>query len=109
LIRVLVDHLRECSWCEGLTTVESAPIPIIRLKCKPTLAASEEVSPLEVVSIDITIEGRRDWSTKNESDGQCDERLKAGKYTHSVVDAKEFWALLCLCEEPGRRKMALLQ
>lgn len=39
LIRVLAELLRECSWCKGLTTVESAPIPVIRLNCKPELVA----------------------------------------------------------------------
>jgi hypothetical protein len=109
LIRVLSECLRECNWCEGVTIVESMHIPFIRLKCKTALTTSEEVSPLEVVSIDISIEGRRDRSTKNESDGQWDERIRARKYTHSGADAREFWELLFLCEEPGRQKMELLQ
>ena len=65
LIRVFAEVLRGCSWCEGLTIVEFAPIPLIRLNCKPELVTSEgAVSPLEEVVIDITIEGSIDQSNK---------------------------------------------
>ncbi|XP_057867690.2 uncharacterized protein LOC131074957 isoform X1 [Cryptomeria japonica] len=76
LIRKLAKQLTGCSWCEGLYTIESAPIPVIKLNCNPTVVvSSNEGSCLEPIAIDITIGGRNGLTDKN---------------IHSGVHAREF-------------------
>ncbi|CAK9272135.1 unnamed protein product [Sphagnum jensenii] len=41
LIRVLGTTLKEYEWCESLITIDSASMPVIKLRCRPSIASFE--------------------------------------------------------------------
>jgi hypothetical protein len=65
LIRVLGTALRGYEWCESLNTIDSASMPVIKLRCRPSIKSVEgcqSTSPPTSVAIDITIGGRKTGS-----------------------------------------------
>ncbi|KAH8950107.1 hypothetical protein BDL97_10G066900 [Sphagnum fallax] len=65
LIRVLGTALRGYEWCESLNTIDSASMPVIKLRCRPSIKSVEgcqPTSPPTSVAIDITIGGRKTGS-----------------------------------------------
>ncbi|KAL3681183.1 hypothetical protein R1sor_024139 [Riccia sorocarpa] len=57
LIRALSASLKEHEWCEGINTIETASMPVIKLRCRPVKATGFSSEP--PVAIDVTIGGRR--------------------------------------------------
>ncbi|CAM6092476.1 unnamed protein product [Calypogeia fissa] len=97
LIRALASALKENDWCEGLNTIETASMPVIKLRCCPIAEGVPASSP---VAIDITIGGKRSESfagirqTSVQKEGNptkpVNHRFEAARNAHNGAAAREF-------------------
>ncbi len=102
LIRVLGTALKEYEWCESLITIDSASMPVIKLRCRPSIASVEMPlpSPPPSVAIDITIGGRKTGRSGGvqATDGpaaaggsvQSNAKFEAATKSHNGTSAREY-------------------
>jgi hypothetical protein len=97
LIRALAAALKDNEWCDGLFTIETASMPVIKLRCNPTV---EGVPGSPPVAIDITIGGKRSDTFAGvpqvavQKDGAAGKpvnpRFEAARNAHNGAAAREF-------------------
>lgn len=97
LIRALAAALKEKDWCDGLNTIETASMPVIKLRCSPNAEGAPASPP---VAIDITIGGKRSESFAGVSqvivqkDGAgskpVNRLFEAARNAHNGAAAREF-------------------
>jgi hypothetical protein len=102
LIRVLGTTLKEYEWCESLITIDSASMPVIKLRCRPSIASVEMPlpSPPPSVAIDITIGGRKtgrsggvqaiDGPAATGGSVQSNAKFEAATKSHNGTSAREY-------------------
>ncbi|CAK9859660.1 unnamed protein product [Sphagnum jensenii] len=107
LIRVLGTALRGYEWCESLNTIDSASMPVIKLRCRPSIKSVEgcqPTSPPTSVAIDITIGGRKTGSPGGRSQGAAERpggsgggeslqiiaKFEAATKSHNGAAAREY-------------------
>ncbi|KAG6541734.1 hypothetical protein Mapa_016746 [Marchantia paleacea] len=77
LIRALSASLKDYEWCEGINTIETASMPVIKLRCRPVKANGFSSEP--PVAIDVTIGGRRSENFAGVIQGNPRHEAKANK------------------------------
>lgn len=98
LIRALSASLKDYEWCEGINTIETASMPVIKLRCRPVKA--NEFSSEPPVAIDVTIGGRRSENfagvsqenSRKEAQGNkpLNAAFEAARNAHNGAAAREF-------------------
>eukprot|EP00850_Spirogloea_muscicola_P006828 SM000033S12349 [mRNA] locus=s33:280481:289861:+ [translate_table: standard] len=111
LIRQLSASLQGRDWCESLVTIETASIPVVKLRCRVLPKAdaasprtAEAVAPAaedsedavtSIVAIDITISGSRlaevsDSSGDPAAVAEWNNKLRAAQGAHNGAAAREY-------------------
>eukprot|EP00850_Spirogloea_muscicola_P019884 SM000201S05940 [mRNA] locus=s201:106313:116892:- [translate_table: standard] len=111
LIRQLSASLQGRDWCESLVTIETASIPVVKLRCR-VLPKADAASPrtaeavasaaedaedavTSIVAIDITISGSRlaevsDSSGDPAAIAEWNNKLRAAQGAHNGAAAREY-------------------
>ena len=88
-IRLLGAALQTHDWCDNITTIESATMPVIKLHWKATVSSGDgQYSPSpSVVKMDITIGGKRTGSLEAAQTTQGNEVSVGSKQVNSKFEA----------------------
>ncbi|KAL2620746.1 hypothetical protein R1flu_000951 [Riccia fluitans] len=98
LIRALSTSLKEREWCEAINTIETASMPVIKLRCRPVKGNGFSSEP--PVAIDVTIGGRRseNFAGVSQSNSRKDSAgskhvnlaFEVARNAHNGAAAREF-------------------
>eukprot|EP00249_Psilotum_nudum_P024726 c29277_g2_i1 orf=654-3620(+) len=90
LIRELARVLRTYYWCESITVIDTASMPVLKCFCRPADSGSSvEFSLLPPVAIDITIGGMRNTQTGHQT-AYPRSRIGKARNKHTGGAAREY-------------------